>query len=99
MALARWLRMLADMGAEVTVIARPQQAPWRRSSAAAATTPAARARPWCCSTWAGRRRAEALALVAQADALIEGNRPGVMERLGLGRSIAPKPTRASFTAA
>ncbi len=29
-------------------------------------------------------RAAALDLVAQADALIEGNRPGVMERLGLG---------------
>ena len=29
-------------------------------------------------------RAEAMALVAAADALIEGNRPGVMERLGLG---------------
>jgi len=28
--------------------------------------------------------AEAMALVAAADALIEGNRPGVMERLGLG---------------
>jgi crotonobetainyl-CoA:carnitine CoA-transferase CaiB-like acyl-CoA transferase len=28
--------------------------------------------------------AEAMALVASADALIEGNRPGVMERLGLG---------------
>lgn len=27
---------------------------------------------------------QALALVAEADALIEGNRPGVMERLGLG---------------
>ena len=32
----------------------------------------------------------ALALVASADALIEGNRPGVMERLGLG----PKPCHA-----
>ena len=30
----------------------------------------------------GRERA--LTLVAAADALIEGNRPGVMERLGLG---------------
>lgn len=29
-------------------------------------------------------RAEALAHIAAADALIEGNRPGVMERLGLG---------------
>ena len=28
--------------------------------------------------------AEAMARVAEADALIEGNRPGVMEKLGLG---------------
>ena len=28
--------------------------------------------------------AEAMALVSEADALIEGQRPGVMERLGLG---------------
>lgn len=32
-------------------------------------------------------RAEALALCAAADALIEGNRPGVMERLGLGPEV------------
>lgn len=82
--LAGW--MLAGMGAQVTLIARP---PGRTSAPDALRggdgdllregksivtldlkSPAA--------------RDEAIALVAQADALIEGNRPGVMERLGLG---------------
>jgi alpha-methylacyl-CoA racemase len=82
--LAVW--MLAGMGAKVTLIARPAA----RTSAPDALqgrdgdllrdgktivtldlkSPAA--------------RDEALALIAQADALIEGYRPGVMERLGLG---------------
>ncbi len=79
-------RMLVDMGAEVIVIARPQKVwPWRRSLAATRTVRCGEARPSCRSTLkdpAGL--AEALALVAGADALIEGNRPGVMERLGLG---------------
>jgi alpha-methylacyl-CoA racemase len=33
-------------------------------------------------------RATALRLIARADVLIEGNRPGVMERLGLGPDVA-----------
>ncbi|MCA8288043.1 CaiB/BaiF CoA transferase family protein [Burkholderia vietnamiensis] len=82
--LAGW--MLAGMGARITLIARPAG----RSSA----PDALRARDGDLlregktiveldlKSAAGRDAA--LALIAQADALIEGLRPGVMERLGLG---------------
>lgn len=78
-------RMLADMGADVTLITRPSRGavsaqlggggedPMRAGKAVVALDlkqPGA--------------IAEAMALVSAADALIEGNRPGVMERLGLG---------------
>ena len=75
--------MLADLGADVVRIDRPTSsgpqagdprldalARSRRSIALDLKTP--------------DDRDTALALVASADALIEGNRPGVMERLGLG---------------
>ena len=72
--------LLADMGAEVVRIERPGTPPadprdlvGRSRSAAVQLdlkNPA--------------HRDEALQLLAHADALIEGFRPGVMERLGLG---------------
>lgn len=71
--------LLADMGAEVIRIDRPGGAdPWttsvirrgRRSVVADLKKPA--------------DLAAVMALVAKADVLIEGFRPGVMERLGLG---------------
>jgi alpha-methylacyl-CoA racemase len=43
--------------------------------------------------------AAARQLIAAADGLIEGYRPGVMERLGLGPTNASPPTRASSMAA
>ena len=79
-------RILAGMGAQVTLIARPAG----RTSA----PDALQARdgdvlrdgktivPLDLKSPAGHD--EALALIARADALIEGLRPGVMERLGLG---------------
>jgi alpha-methylacyl-CoA racemase len=78
--------ILAGMGAEVTVIARPNKAALLSLQAASEEDNPLRA---------GKRHvaidlkspdgvAQALDLLAQADALIEGNRPGVMERLGLG---------------
>jgi alpha-methylacyl-CoA racemase len=76
--------MLADLGADVIVIERPAD-------------DAGQPRP--SETWHRGKRSvmldlkmpgaldTVLALVAQADALIEGMRPGVMERLGLGPDV------------
>lgn len=78
-------RMLADMGADVTVIARMQPGAVAAQLGGAGANPMHRGKtvvPMDLKQQADRQ--EALALVAQADALIEGNRPGVMERLGLG---------------
>jgi alpha-methylacyl-CoA racemase len=73
--------MLADMGADVLRLDRPGEA----NAISAGSDPALRGRqaiPVDLKTTAGRDAA--LALVERADALIEGFRPGVMERLGLG---------------
>ena len=78
--------MLADMGAEVIRIDR------------AANVSAAEKSPATSTTLRGRRNialdlknpeavAAALELCAKADILIEGFRPGVMERLGLGPDV------------
>ena len=84
-------RMLADLGAEVVAVVRPDKAklgdpdrplsegPLRRGKR---VVPLNLKRP--------EAVAEALALVETADALIEGNRPGVMERLGLGPADCAK---------
>ena len=79
-------RMLADMGAEVTVIARLRPDPVSAAFTAASGENPLRAgkRVVRLDLKAAEGCAQALALVAAADALIEGNRPGVMERLGLG---------------
>ncbi|HSU99858.1 MAG TPA: CaiB/BaiF CoA-transferase family protein [Roseiarcus sp.] len=77
-------RMLADLGAEVVAIVRPDKAKLGDPE-----------RPLCEGALRRGKRvvalnlkrpeavAEALTLIEKADALIEGNRPGVMERLGL----------------
>lgn len=81
-------RMLAGMGAEVTLIARPTPGAVQGLGGDKAASP----------LHAGKQRivldlkqpadvARALALLQDADALIEGNRPGVMERLGLGPEV------------
>ncbi|MWL88166.1 CaiB/BaiF CoA-transferase family protein [Cupriavidus sp. SW-Y-13] len=78
-------RMLADMGAEVTVIARRQRGAVAELLGGDKPSPLRRGKrivPLDLKQDADH--AEALRLVADADALIEGNRPGVMERLGLG---------------
>jgi alpha-methylacyl-CoA racemase len=78
-------RMLADMGTHVTVIARLQKNAVSERIGGANDNPLRRGKSIV--TLDLKREAdlaEAMALVAQADALIEGNRPGVMEKLGLG---------------
>jgi alpha-methylacyl-CoA racemase len=81
---------LAQQGAEVTVVQRPQ------ASTVASRLGGGAGRDAMLN--AGKQRLpidlkqpggveQALALLDQADALIEGNRPGVMERLGLGPAI------------
>lgn len=78
-------RMLADMGAQVTVIARPQKGAVTEQLGGASDNPLRRGKTVVLlDLKQAAAVAEAMALVAGADALIEGNRPGVMERLGLG---------------
>ncbi len=80
--------LLADMGADVLLVDRP-----------AATDLGLKRERWNDVMMRGRRSVTldlksstgagaALELIARADALIEGFRPGVMERLGLGPKIA-----------
>lgn len=84
-------RMLADMGAEVTVIARPQQGAVTAQLGGGGDNPLRRGKTVVpLDLKQADARAEAMALVAQADGLIEGNRPGVMERLGLGPADCAK---------
>lgn len=78
-------RMLADMGAVVTVIVRPGQGLMANEPGASGDNPLRRGKTMVMLDLKQESdRAEAMTLVAAADALIEGNRPGVMERLGLG---------------
>jgi alpha-methylacyl-CoA racemase len=81
--LAGW--MLAALGARVTLISRPGGNATARQLGGPGENPLQRGKTRLeidLKQPAGR--ALALAHVAGADALIEGNRPGVMERLGLG---------------
>ena len=84
-------RMLADQGGEVVAIVRPNKPGLDHLDLANADLPLRRVkrilildlkRPGAVE--------EAMALIEKADALIEGNRPGVMERLGLGPADCAK---------
>lgn len=78
-------RMLADMGAEVIVIARRQRGAVAEKLGGDRASPLRRGKTIIAlDLKQPDDMAEAMRLVAGADALIEGNRPGVMERLGLG---------------
>lgn len=78
-------RILASMGAEVTVIARPKPGVVQRMGGA--ENPLRQGKTVVTLDLKNPDDVvRALELVTSADALIEGNRPGVMERLGLGPS-------------
>lgn len=78
-------QMLADMGAEVVVITRPRpDAVSARLGGKSGNQLRRGKRIVIIDLKQAAGIAEATALIAKADALIEGNRPGVMERLGLG---------------
>ena len=73
--------LLADLGASVLTVGRPGKADPNASVPVIVRSRAGRVEADL-KTEAGR--AKVLGLVGKADALIEGFRPGVMERLGLG---------------
>lgn len=81
--------MLAQLGADVVLLSRPQPSPVkaRLLSGGAVDSIDGRKRPVAVDLKTPEGVAEALRWVARADALIEGNRPGVMERLGLGPEV------------
>lgn len=81
--LAAW--MLAGLGARVTTLARPGGNAMARQLGGDGPNPLQRGKDVVeVDLKCAAGRAQAFALITGADALIEGNRPGVMERLGLG---------------
>lgn len=76
-------QLLADMGADVTVVDRP-----KRGAVSVEGAPDRRGKKSIIINLKSPEGAAlALDLIANSDALIEGNRPGVMERLGLGPEV------------
>jgi alpha-methylacyl-CoA racemase len=84
-------RMLADLGAEVVAVVRPDKAKLGDPERPLTEGPLRRGkRAVFLNLKLPEALAEALTLIETADALIEGNRPGVMERLGLGPAECAK---------
>src|SRR5271167_190132 len=84
-------RMLADLGAEVVAVARPNKAPLGDPDRPLSEGPLRRGkRIVALNLKRPEELEEALTLIETADVLIEGNRPGVMERLGLGPADCAK---------
>src|SRR5271167_1504895 len=84
-------RMLADQGAEVVAVVRPNKPGLDHLDLANADLPLRRGkRIVALDLKRPKAVGEAMALIEAADALIEGNRPGVMERLGLGPAECAK---------
>jgi alpha-methylacyl-CoA racemase len=84
-------RMLADLGADVVAVVRLDKTALGDPDRPFSDGPLRRGK---CVVALDLKRpeavAEALTLIETADALIEGNRPGVMERLGLGPADCAK---------
>ena len=84
-------RMLADLGADVVAVVRPDKAKFGDPDRPLSDQPLRRGkRVIALDLKRPEAVAEALTLIDAADALIEGNRPGVMERLGLGPTDCAK---------
>jgi alpha-methylacyl-CoA racemase len=84
-------RMLADLGAEVVAVVRPDKTPLGDPDRPLSEAPLRRGKRIVpLNLKRPEAVAEALTLIETADALIEGNRPGVMERLGLGPADCAK---------
>ncbi len=77
-------RLLMDMGAEVTAIVRPHALEVHQMMGAGENPFRRGKKVVVLDLKIDDDLQRALSLVAEADALIEGNRPGVMERLGVG---------------
>ena len=78
-------RLLVQMGAEVTLVARPQAGVIAQQVMGGVADPLREGKRIVpLNLKDAGALAQALELVAAADVLIEGQRPGVMERLGLG---------------
>ena len=82
--------LLADMGADVLVIDRPQNAGLGLKRERWYDVMLRGKRSVTLDLKSPRGAQAALALISRADALIEGFRPGVMERLGVGPDEALK---------
>jgi alpha-methylacyl-CoA racemase len=80
--------ILADMGADVLVIDRPASSDLGLKRERWYDTMMRGKRSVTLDLKSAQAKEAALALVAKADCLIEGFRPGVMERLGLGPDAA-----------
>ena len=84
-------RMLADLGADVVAVIRPTKAKLGDPERPLSDGPLRRGkRVVALDLKLPQAVEQALALVEAADALIEGNRPGVMERLRLGPADCAK---------
>jgi alpha-methylacyl-CoA racemase len=80
--------LLADMGADVIVVDRPEESGLGIRMARSTQILMRGKRSVTLDLKAPSGVEAALALIAKADALIEGFRPDVMERLGLGPDVA-----------
>jgi alpha-methylacyl-CoA racemase len=84
-------RMLADLGAEVVAVVRPDKAKLGDPDHPLSEGPLRRGkRIVALNLKRPEELEEALTLIETADVLIEGNRPGVMERLGLAPAECAK---------
>lgn len=80
-------RILAGMGAQVTALTRPSVRP-DLSASAGLKNPLREGKKMVeCDLKTKQGVALALELIGESDVLLEGNRPGVMERLGLGPDV------------